>query len=73
MNGYERGFRDQYNKFIKKLHSKTATVDDVFIISPGDKKCCFSLSSIGSVAVWPFYGLLAAMLLIVRFFVINVS
>ena len=71
--GMEHRFREQYNEFIKKLHSQTATVEDIFILDPGGRSCCSSLSSLGSVSVWPFYGLLAAMLLIVRFFVINVS
>jgi hypothetical protein len=65
----ERQFRDRYNEFIRKLHFGTASVDDVFIVLP--KVGSLGLSAdiakaAGSIAVWPFYGLLALMLLILR-------
>jgi|SRR5215510_11609516 len=71
--GLERQFREQYNNFIKKVHSHTATVDDIFIISPVSKikpllGC--TLNAGCSVSVWPFYLLLTAMLLIVRFWIL---
>jgi len=73
--GLERRFRELYNSFIKKIHTNQATVDDVFIIPPGRGKdtmgkilktlcACFSFS------IWPFYGLLAFMLIVVRLVVL---
>lgn len=67
--GLERQFRDRYNGFIKKLHEDMAEVEDVFIVTPGGGlsgtvKAAFR--ACGSVSVWPFYLLLALMLLAVR-------
>ena len=70
--GLERQFREQYNAFIKKLHDHTATVEDVFILSPAGNTFYTTACSVVSLSVWPFYGLLAAMLLVVRIFVVNV-
>lgn len=71
--GLERRFRDLYNSFIKKVHTGQATIDDVFIVAPGTGilseivRVCFSIS------IWPFYGLLALMLIIVRFWILSTS
>lgn len=67
--GLERQFRDRYNGFIGKLHEDKAGVEDVFIVTPGGGlsgtvKAAFG--ACGSVSVWPFYLLLALMLLLVR-------
>jgi hypothetical protein len=67
--GLERQFRDRYNDFIRKLHENRAEVDDVFIVTPdsdlaGSMKAAFK--ACGSVSIWPFYLLLALMLLGVR-------
>ena len=67
--GLERRFRDLYNSFIRKVHSGNVTVDDVLIVSPGTgAKVILSetVCAIASMSVWPFYGLLAMMLVIVR-------
>ncbi len=71
--GLERRFRDVYNGFIKKLHAGTATVEDVFIVTLGKgawKTLSTTFSAFLSVAVWPFYGLLALMLVVVRFWIL---
>lgn len=67
--GLERQFRTVYNEFIRKLHLGKATVDDVFFVAPRAGAGTTSmniLSAASSMAVWPFYVLLALMLLIVR-------
>ncbi|MDL1859658.1 hypothetical protein FBR04_01335 [Betaproteobacteria bacterium PRO7] len=69
----ERQFRDVYNSFIRKLHSGSATVDDVFIVAPRAGVTSSSasiLKAAGSMSVWPFYLLLAAMLVAVRLWVL---
>ncbi len=71
--GLERQFRDRYNDFISKLHEGNAEVDDVFIVTlggglSGTMKAAFR--ACGSVSVWPFYLLLALMLLAVRTFIL---
>lgn len=71
--GLEKRFREKYNEFIKKLHGGIASVEDLFIVTPGHGLRVF-LSATGlsliSLSVWPFYGLLAAMVLIVRFWLL---
>jgi hypothetical protein len=69
----ERQFRDVYNSFIRKLHSGSATVDDVFIVAPRAgmiSGLASILKAAGSISVWPFYLLLAAMLVAVRVWVL---
>ena len=67
--GLERQFRKLYNGFIGKLHDGTAGIDDVFIVAPGDGLAGVmkaALRACRSVSIWPFYLLLALMLLAVR-------
>lgn len=66
--GLERLFRTLYNNFIKKLHSDTASVDDVFIVTPGTVKeiLLATLKSLSSISIWPFYLLMGLMLCIVK-------
>jgi hypothetical protein len=69
----ERLFREVYNDFIRKLHIGTAMVEDVFSIAPKtgtSLKSLHILKSCGSIAIWPFYTLLAVMLLVVRAWVL---
>lgn len=69
----ERQFRSVYNDFIRKLHFGTATVDDVFFVAPRAGTRATSVDILkagGSIAVWPFYVLLATMLLVVRVWVL---
>jgi hypothetical protein len=69
----ERQFRSVYNDFIRKLHFGSATVDDVFYVAPRTGTGATSVNILkagGSIAVWPFYVLLAVMLLVVRVWVL---
>lgn len=69
----ERQFRDVYNDFITKLHSNAATVEDVFLVTPTTGLPTMSahiFKACGSISVWPFYSLLALMLLVVRVWVL---
>ena len=68
--GLEKRFRDRYNEFIQKLHGGTADVEDLFIVTPDHGWRVFASGTgkaVGSLSVWPFYGLLAIMLLLVRY------
>lgn len=69
----ERGFRSHYNDFIRKIHSGTASIEDVFIISPdmnGFKTIKESFWAMGSISIWTFYGFLMALLIGVKIFVL---
>ena len=69
----ERQFRSVYNDFIKKLHINEAIIDDVFYVLP---KYGFKITSLMifkssiSISIWPFYSLMALMVLLVRVWVI---
>ena len=67
--GLERGFRDLYNTFISKLHAKNATDTDVYTLTPNNDLCS-TISACMSLSIWPFYGLLAAMLIITRLWIL---
>ncbi len=71
--GLERRFRDLYNVFIKKVHGGGVTVEDVFIVTPGSggRILLSAFLSLFSISVLPFYGFLAAMLMVVRFWVLG--
>ncbi len=70
----ERLFRDGYNEFVRKLHFGSANVEDIFYLGP---RTGISSTSAGmakaasSISVWPFYGLLALLLVVMRFWVLK--
>jgi len=69
----ERQFRSMYNDFIQKLHRGSATVDDVFLVAPREGIVTSTASIVrasGSIATWPFYILLAVMLVVVRVWIL---
>ena len=72
----ERCFRDLYNDFVSKLHSETATMKDLYVMK-GLRGVCTTIYSISactiSISIWPFYGLIVIMLVIVRFIIIGES
>ena len=70
--GLEQRYRNTYNDFIKKLHDGTATIDDVYVVSPGSGFWLTLSSTLKaglSVSIWPFYGLIVLMLWAVRRFI----
>lgn len=72
--GLERQFRGLYNSFIRKIHTDKVAVDDVFVVSldNGAKDTLGkTLRACGSITIWPFYGLLALMLIVVRFWILS--
>jgi hypothetical protein len=71
--GLERRFRTLYNDFVHKLHAGTATTNDVYNLTPsgGFSVTVWSTAnSCISLSIWSFYGLLAAMLIIVRLWIL---
>ena len=63
--GLEQSFRDRYNNFVRRLHEGTATLEDVFIVAPASGFGRI-VRAAGSTSVYPFYTLLAALLVMVR-------
>lgn len=71
--GIEQRFRTVYNSFIKKLHSGTATIEDVYIVNPGGGfwvTADSTFKAARSLSIWPFYGLLVVMLGIIYRFIL---
>ncbi len=70
--GLERLFRDLYNNFIRKLHAGKATVQDVFIVTPGSTRTILwsAAKAMGSISIWPFYLLIVAMLFLVKVWIL---
>jgi len=67
--GLEQCFREHYNKFIKKLHSGEATIEDVYILNSESGFFATMSSTFKatlSVSIWPFYGFLVIMLGVVN-------
>jgi hypothetical protein len=67
--GLERRFRALYNDFVDQLHSGTANASDLYNLSPrGGYRyvMAYTVGSLRSLSIWPFYGLLTIMLVIVR-------
>ena len=63
--GLERRFRDCYEQFVRKLHSGTASIDDVFVVGPHLKIRGFfkeAIEASGSFSIWLFYLGLAGVL-----------
>lgn len=67
--GLERQFRKQYTTFVGRLHNSEVRKEDLFII-PTDTgimdRLCMTFKAFSSISIWPFYGLLLIMLIIIR-------
>jgi len=67
----ERCFRQSYNQFIEKLHAGRVAMSDLYAVSPAGSLFKTFMKSLSSFSIWPFYGTLAAMILIARRVVIG--
>jgi len=68
--GMEKGFRNSYNDFIKKLHEGNLTLDDLFCVSPRGGSSKLQGEAFKSFSVWGFYFVLIALIVIARNFVL---
>ncbi len=66
----EKGFRNSYNDFIRKLHKNKIESDDLFAIVPKGNLTKVFFKSMISFSVWPFYLALAIMIYIIRFLIL---
>lgn len=59
-------FRKAYNDFVCKLHKDEIMLEDLYIVQPENAPIRESLfGRLRSMAVWPFYGALALMIILV--------
>ena len=58
----ERRFRASYNVFLHKLRNGAITLADLFEVTPSGSAARSWVATLGSVAVWPFYFVLAGVI-----------
>lgn len=62
----EKGFRNSYNEFIKKLHTGQLTTEDLYSVAPTGRSFDLQIFALKSFSVWGFYIPLVALVAIVR-------
>lgn len=68
--GMEKGFRNTYNSFVRKLHDGTLTSVDLFSVKPEGNPSRLQWEAIKSYSVWGFYVVLMAMVLLAKQYVL---
>ena len=67
----EKGFRNSYNSFIKKVHNGTLTADDLYSVRPQGGTSKLQLEAFQSFSVWGFYLVLGIMIILAKNFVLK--
>jgi hypothetical protein len=67
----EKGFRNSYNSFIRKLHNGTMVAEDLYSIFPIGNQSRLQFDSFKSFSVWGFYLPLIILAVVVKFLVIG--
>jgi len=65
----EKGFRNGYNAFVKKVHDGTLTPADLFLVTPQGGRSALQWEAFQSFSVWGFYLVLVIMILLAKRFV----
>jgi len=67
----EKGFRDSYKTFVKRIHDRTLCPGDLFSVQPIGNPTALQWKALRSFSVWGFYLVLAGLVLLARTFVLN--
>jgi len=67
----ERCFRKSYNSFIDSLKRGSVSAEDVYAVDPLGFSVKEVVKALGSFSVWPFYSMLAVMILITKLVVMT--
>jgi hypothetical protein len=67
----EKGFRNSYNNFIRKIHNGSATADDLYSVAPTGNQTSLQIAALKSFSVWGFYLTLIGMIFITKSIVIK--
>lgn len=67
----EKGFRQSYNSFIKKLHASQITAEDLYSVVPEGKISHHQIKSLGSFSVWGFYICLTVLVVLAKSLVMS--
>jgi hypothetical protein len=62
----EKGFRNSYNEFIKKLHKGQITVENLYSVAPTGCSFDLQIAALRSFSVWGFYLPLVALVAIAQ-------
>lgn len=66
----EKGFRERYNKFIDKLHSKEISPKDLYSVSPYGNIWNHRFNAVKSFSIWGFYVGVIILVIIARYIVL---
>ena len=61
----ERGFRDSYDAFVRKLHQEELTLPDLYPVAPSGSNLGRFTASLVSFSIWPFYPTLVLMIFLI--------
>lgn len=62
----EKGFRNSYNSFVRKLHTKQLTAEDLYSVLPSGNLSKLQIESLKSFSVWGFYISLLVLIAITK-------
>ncbi len=65
----ERGYRDSYEALVQKLHNNELRLPDLYVVKPSGTIPLLCWHSLPSFSIWPFYLMLAVLVLFSRFFI----
>jgi len=67
----EKGFRNSYNSFVKKIHEASLTAEDLYSVKPEGKTITLQIEAIKSFSVWGFYLVVALLIALSRWLVLT--
>jgi hypothetical protein len=67
----EKGFRNSYNKFVRKVHDGSLTLDDLYLVMQEGGASRLQFEALKSFPVWGFYIVLGFLIVIARLYVLS--
>lgn len=67
----EKGFRESYKTFIRKLHEGSIAPEDLYSISPEGCQSKHQIDSLKSFSIWGFYAMLFILVALTRYVVLK--
>lgn len=67
----EKGFRNSYNKFVRKVHDGSLTLDDLYLVNLEGEISTLQIEALKSFSVYGFYIILCFLILIARLYVLS--
>jgi len=67
----EKGFRNSYNSFVKKVHGGNLTPEDLYSVVPEGNQSALQIEALKSFSVWGFYVVLGLLIGLARWLVLT--